>query len=143
MHSPLKIFLLSSLCFVCLGCSTHHKLTKLRKVDTHVDVVKVHHDLRNTKLLILDAALKYDFHYLERISSDNYVQLEKKVQFSGLKPLLKGDIRNYVIPRKTHLGFYLNFDKINNTTTVTIVEDPYRDGQWTKSNFVDFLLKNN
>lgn len=111
----MKKFLALLFCLVLIGCATSKVLTDLKNAGRNSAAVKVNGTIDEAKQIVREVTKSWDL--IERKEAEkndymtfttNFVKTMAKASFAGANT--------------RRLGFFFEYDKDNNVTTITVVE---------------------
>lgn len=131
----MRRILILALCLLVTGCASSTRLTRLKDKGENVVTVEVQGDISKTKELIRKIAK--ELRLIERPSAEteNFMLCNTNKLKGSLIQAVSGGFG--AMAYYTQLGFFFDYDKEKNITTVTISEEVSSFGDPKRFVFVD------
>jgi len=131
----MKKILVLLLCLGIVGCAASTRLTRLKNRGENVVTVEVKGDIFRAKELVKMTAKELKL--IERSSAEtgNFMFFNMNNLKGGLIQAVSGSLG--AMAYRTQLGFFFDYNKEENITTVTIVEEVSSFGDPKRFMFVD------
>jgi hypothetical protein len=118
------------LCLGLVGCSTYSTLSDLKRAGKWCAKVDITGNISDAKEIVREVAQNWDLMERKEAEKDDYMTFSTNFAKTMAKALFLGSTTR-------RLGFFFEYDKGSNITTITIVENQMNAASPIREYFVD------